>query len=659
MAPQVPRNRDTYVDAATGRRRRATALAIAALLTTCATLEPLPTPLPTATLNAAPSSAGLVSDGPVEPTNALEFDGEMRTAEPGLRRGRRDGDIGLDPWVMPLGVRRHPRIGSSEGRSASVGTVTAGYIAEAVEVTMTGDHHRVMDKVAPRNTRFTTREMADVLMCAAARVANEHPGRVLQLGNLSRQTGGPLPWSVSHHNGRDADVAFYALDAQGRPASMARLYHFDHNGESTDAPEALTYDVAANWTLLRSLVECAGDDLQYLFIASWLSWPALHYAAKHKVDKKLIAKVAAKVHQPKKAMPHNDHVHVRIGCSTADRQEGCVDASRAPQSAWGHPAGVRMRLDEIRLAIASPQAQTRANAVYLLGVYRDGEGYGKVVQALRDPSAVVRAEAARAVADWDRSDAAATLLDALRHEEVAVVAAQILLGLGRLQASDALVAVLPDTRKLAAPAADAATPDVQVRKVALQLLTDDPSLPAARAAVALLEDADSAVRDAARRMVERATAHVTTDLVALHGAELPQIVPGTPLDAAAEKALWSHFFDRLPADATLADVVRDGFARHGVDLGAGRLGPLVQALAMPAPWRDNAARLIERTLHHKPGVGKGARATPHTFWPQFLVQRRHLSHGEVQARMAASLYGPQVPEARSDSPLSVPAADAD
>ncbi|MBM4341994.1 MAG: penicillin-insensitive murein endopeptidase [Deltaproteobacteria bacterium] len=647
-----------WLQAIAGRRAAVLAAAIP-LVTTCAALEPRPSPAPTTPPLMAAAPAALGPQGPVEPTHAYESDGELRVAEPLMRRGRRESEAGLDPWVMPLGVRRHPRIGSERGGSASVGTVTAGYIAEAVEVTQTGAHHRIMEKVAPRNTRFTTRAMADVLLCAAERVAKEHPGRVLQLGNLSRQAGGPLPWSVSHHNGRDADVAFYALDALGRPADMARLYHFDQSGQSTDAPEPLTFDVAANWTLLRSLVECSGDELQYLFIASWLSWPALHYAAKHKVDKKVIARVAAKVHQPKKAMPHNDHVHVRIGCSAADREQGCVDASRAPQSAWGHPAGVRARLEAIRRTVEGDEAHARADAVYLIGLYRDGEGYAKVAHALQDRSALVRAEAARVLADWDRADAAALLGEALRKETAALAAAQMLLGLGRLRASDALAAAFGDRRTLPAPTGDVTTPDVTVRKVAVQLLTDDPTLPAARAAVALLDDAEAPVRDAARQLLERATAHVTTDLVALNGAGVPQLSPDQPLDPAAEKALWSQFFDRLGADVSLAEVVRDGFARHGVDLGAGRLGPLVQALAMPAPWRDNAARLIERALRHQPGIGKGARATPHKFWPQFLVQRRHLSHGEVQARMAASLYGTQPSESAAESAPNVPAADAD
>ena len=618
----------------------------------------MPTPLPLPT-----------SDTPIEKTAATEFDGDYRIAEPGERRQRRDNETQIEAWIMPLGEHRHPRIGSSSGKSASVGTVTAGYIAQAVELPIQGEHHRILDKVAPRQTRYTTKEMAELLLCAAERVAKEHPGRVLQLGNMSRQSGGPLPWSVSHHNGRDADVAFYALDSENRPATMARLYHFDSRGRSTNAPEVLTFDVAANWSLLKSLVLCSGDDLQYLFIANWLSFPALRYAQKIKEDKKVIAKVAAKVHQPKKAMPHNDHVHVRIGCPDADRAEGCVEASRAPKWAWGQPAGVRARFAAMRTALQSSVPQERADALYLLGLYRDGASYSEVENALRDPSGVVRTEAIRAIADWDRAGAADVLIDALRRETEAACGAQILLSLASMQAREALVTLMQDRRALVPSGSDVSVPVVQVRKTAAILLTDAPTLPAARAAVTLLDDADLSVRDAARRLLERATNYVTPDLLAEFGPQLASVQADQPLDAAGERALWAKLLDSQPHDATLADIARQGFVRHGIDLEgeSRRLPALVQALGMPAPWRDNAVRHIEQLLHYRPSVGKGAHANPQAFWPQFLIQRKHLSSDEVNARLAASLYthksaesaGDKAEAALSGISSSVPAAEID
>ncbi|MBI5611399.1 MAG: penicillin-insensitive murein endopeptidase, partial [Deltaproteobacteria bacterium] len=179
-------------------------------------------------------------------TQALELDGDQRVAEPIGRLARRGASDAIDAFVMPLQSRYHPRLASDAAGSISVGTVTAGYLVDAAEIPVQGEHHRVLDKVVPRQTRYTTDDMRDLLLCAAERVAKEHRGAVLQLGNLSRPGGGPLPWSVSHHNGRDADIAFYVRDAKGRLALMDHLYHFDSRGKATDSPEALTFDPEAN-----------------------------------------------------------------------------------------------------------------------------------------------------------------------------------------------------------------------------------------------------------------------------------------------------------------------------------------------------------------------------------------------------------------------------
>jgi hypothetical protein len=59
-------------------------------------------------------------------------------------------------------------------------------------------------------------------------------------------------------------------------------------------------------------------------------------------------------------------------------------------------------------------------------------------------------------------------------------------------------------------------------------------------------------------------------------------------------------------------------------------------LGLPAPWRDNAARWIERVVDYRPSIGRGARAHPLGFWPSFLVQRKLVDKAVVAARLAMS-----------------------
>lgn len=636
-------------------------LAALALVAACTSAETRPT-LPDPPQASAALPTQVDDDRSAVPTAANECDGDQRIAEPATKQARRTADVSLATWVMPLGQHRHPRVASQAEGSISLGTVTAGYLVDAVEMPVEGTNVRVLDKVVARQTRYTTHEMAQMLLCAADKVAKVHPGHKLQLGNLSRQTGGALPWSVSHNNGRDADVAFYARTAEGKPASMALLYHFDRRGKASDAPEPLSFDVPANWTLVKSMIECYGSQLQFLFVADWLSYAMLAHAQKQKEDKKIVMRAAALMVQPKKAMAHNDHLHVRIGCARDDSSEGCVDASRAPQAAWGHGAGVRARLPALRAHLVSSDPQARADAVYLLGVYRDSDAFAGLIHALRDPSARVRLEAIRAVGDWKHAASRQELSVLLGRETDARCAAAALQALADMGAEAELVALLRDDRAMVPSDPAPEVPVVVVRAVALKLLAEIGSIDAARAVVALLDDKDTAVRDTARRTIERMTSFVTPDLLADLAPLLPALNFAQPLEPANEKALWTKFFELLPPGKDRDEVAMAGFARHGIEIthvSRASLPALVQGLAMPAPWRDTAARWIERAVQFRPAVGKGARATPQSFWSTFLVQRRILGSTEVAARFAAALFGevgePAVPGGGS----AMPSADVD
>ena len=566
------------------------------------------------------------------PTQANELDGELRIAEPLSRGERRPCEDSPQTWVMPLYERGHARIASSATGSVSIGTVTAGFLASAAELPVESTEVRVLDKVVARNTRFTTAEMRDLLVCAAKEVAKAHPGRVLQLGNLSRMGGGPLPWSVSHHNGRDADLAFYALDEHGKPAKNDRLYHFDRRLKSSDSETPLTFDVAANWTFVKALLSCDGPRIQYLFIASWLKQPMLEHAVKKKEDKEIIARAAATLHQPKKALAHNDHLHLRIACSASDQSEGCVNASRAPAAALGRQPGVQTRLPSIRIALQATDAETRRGAVQLLSLYRDEDAVPQLLSALRDDAPTVRAEAARALGTWNPSGADRAVAAALALELSPEVAVAQLTALAEMQAYHRLADALADRRVLVPPTSSLAAPLLTIRRLAVNLLGYSGSLLGARATAQLLDDDHAQVRDEARSALERLTNFATVDLVADLAAQLPQHAWVEPLDPAGEKLIWLTFLERLPADATRQEVALRGLARRGIDvavLNRQSLPGLVQALALPSPWRDNAARWIAQVVAHRPRTGSGAVVRPTQYWTSWLLQRRLVSAAEA------------------------------
>lgn len=597
------------------------------------------------------------------PAAQLLLADNVRDSEPIARGGRRAVEQRVESGVMPLHAPRHAYVASSTRGSASVGTVTGGRIAQSAEMPLHGDHHQVLAKVAPRNTRFTTDELRDLLLCAARKVEQEHPGQKLQLGNLSRMGGGPLLWSVSHQNGRDADLAFYTRSQDGQIAFADHLYHFGSNLQSTDAPETLVFDVAANWSLVKGLLTCDGPPIQHLFIANWLKRPILEYAQKRKEDKDLIARAAAILHQPRNAQPHHDHLHLRIACSADDRSEGCLQVARAPVEAIGQSEGVRARLPAVRALLQATTADKRMDAVSLLVLYRDQASLPLLRGLLRDPQPAVRAHAAKELLVWAPEGLAQDLDLALAVETDPAAAAWQLAGLLQLDATDRLVARLHDPRTLAPTATQWAAPTVAVRGLAASLLAETGSLDVAQTVVPLLADADPLVRYHARHTVQRIVNLSSDDLAA---ERLPQLAlgglsTGATLAPDVERDLWRSFFAQLPAGTD-----RDTLALRHLDqkvaatvlqLDRSALPGLVHALALPAPYRDNAARWIAKVVRYFPAAGRGARSQPLVFWGQWLVSRRLVPQQVVASAWRS--VGP-VPQAGGDGAgRGVPADDND
>lgn len=301
-------------------------------------------------------------------------------------------------WWRPLSAQPDYRELLDPERSLtdtlSLGPVGAGQLLNARALPFEGAHYSVIERHRSRGTHFATGAMIELLTDAAKAVHARAPGPKLRVGNMSLQNGGDMRWSRSHTSGRDADLAFYCMDkATGEPVEAPDLLRFDASGMAIERPD-LVFDTQRNWELVKALLEHPTVDIQWLFISNPLKSILLHYARAQGADPELIARAAKVLHQPTDALPHDDHLHLRIACPENDRLEGCLDYG--PRWEWvdWHYDALRARSLAIARAFESPDASIRLRALDLLERIRSP--YAPVLalsQARREPSAEVRLRA--------------------------------------------------------------------------------------------------------------------------------------------------------------------------------------------------------------------------------------------------------------------------
>jgi penicillin-insensitive murein endopeptidase len=212
----------------------------------------------------------------------------------------------------------------SKGSPASRGRPSKGSLEGGVTLTE-GPAVRVLPKRhRERCLSWATPRLVGALERAGREVQKAYPGSPpLGVGNLGRARGGSLkPYSNSHQAGRDGDLAFYALNPKG-PVALEDLERFDRSLASADGQ--LRFDVARNWALVSALVSDESIQLKWLFVSAALKEALLAHARKVGAPPETIAAADRVLHQPSDAPPHDDHFHVRIRCTSAERDEDCVD----------------------------------------------------------------------------------------------------------------------------------------------------------------------------------------------------------------------------------------------------------------------------------------------------------------------------------------------
>jgi penicillin-insensitive murein DD-endopeptidase len=204
--------------------------------------------------------------------------------------------------------------------SLSVGLPNAGWQLRAKKL-HSSPQLWIQDKSLP----YTYGHPSLVLMLhrTAKQIARQSPGSVLLVGDLSRESGGPLSGHRSHQSGRDADVGFFVTDAKGRPQNSRRLLAFDAAGRARDG-SGVRFDDYRNWLLVQLWLKDERAELEHVFVASHLRKRLLDFARARPAFRRYVEGATQFLRQPARALPHDDHFHVRIACPER-QQELCSE----------------------------------------------------------------------------------------------------------------------------------------------------------------------------------------------------------------------------------------------------------------------------------------------------------------------------------------------
>jgi len=212
----------------------------------------------------------------------------------------------------------------------------------AVWLPLEGDGYLIPPTWAERGLRYGTAELIGLIERAAREVADEEPGAILYVADLSLRTGGWTTWHKSHRNGCDADLLFFATDDVGDPRPLpTRMVPFDDDGIAWTVDDdgdriRLHFDTARNWALVRALITDEDTRVARIFIADPLRARLLRYAVSTDEAPEVIARAAEVLVQPGDSEAHDDHMHIRIAAPPGVVSIEQETYARAAVKKWQH-----------------------------------------------------------------------------------------------------------------------------------------------------------------------------------------------------------------------------------------------------------------------------------------------------------------------------------
>ncbi|GAB4566632.1 MAG: hypothetical protein Tsb0020_18460 [Haliangiales bacterium] len=268
------------------------------------------------------------------------------------------------PAAAPNDVTRDSAADDSEGDSVSCGRANRGALYGGASLPRVGFGYEIPAPWWQRGNSYGTDYLLGLIERAAATVANQHPGAVVGIADISKPGGGALVGHRSHQSGRDVDLIYYALDPDGLPLTPdEHMAYYTPRGRGTyarspefvrDIPERY-FDLPRNWALVRALVTDSDVEVQHIFVSNRIRRWLLTYARRVGEPAEVIADAGRLLRRPHGVGSHNDHMHVRIRCNERDALMGRCRDGTAPAPRRGRRWHVRVRCPSLpALADVSP-----------------------------------------------------------------------------------------------------------------------------------------------------------------------------------------------------------------------------------------------------------------------------------------------------------------
>ncbi len=218
----------------------------------------------------------------------------------------------------------------------SVGLPYQGVLAGGRELPLQGPGYRV---AKPPGRNFGTPSLVSTIEYAAAEVARQRPGPPLDVGDLSARWGGQITNHRSHRSGRDVDLLFYVTTVAGAPIESLGFVPFGADGlaQAHGGPHGdryIRFDLERNWLLVKALVTAPSSEILWIFVSRPVEALLTEYALARGEDPELVWHAESVMLQPRNALPHDDHFHVRVACSPDETVAGCEDGG--PRWPWRH-----------------------------------------------------------------------------------------------------------------------------------------------------------------------------------------------------------------------------------------------------------------------------------------------------------------------------------
>lgn len=230
--------------------------------------------------------------------------------------------------------------GLEQPDSVSCGSTNRGALYDAAMLPTRGPGYVMAEPWRSRGTRFGTVELVELIETSSAQVASLFGGSKLSVADMSYEGGGPIAMHRSHQSGRDVDLIYYAMDADGNPFYPdSHMAYYSRQGQATYAkspsfvkniPERY-FDLKRNWALVRAMVTSDVVHVEHIFVSPRVKRWLLAYAGNISESAKLLKEASRVLHAPRDVKGHNDHMHVRIGCPKADVAAGRCRGASAPK----------------------------------------------------------------------------------------------------------------------------------------------------------------------------------------------------------------------------------------------------------------------------------------------------------------------------------------